>query len=177
MSSRRAFLATAATVSITTSGCLGRLSPTRSTTSLTLREPIFEQDSERWQESPFKTAVFSTPEEAKTALNTDMEGIEPAIEQAVNFDPDTEFLGVCASTREFVPQGTRKGWCPEIEIDGDRLVFRFPFEEWPNELEEPYVNRVILRVQQPGLLTSQPTRAAIEIETIERHADIRSCSD
>lgn len=176
MPSRRTFLATTAGISLTTAGCLDRFPSSQSLVGNTLREPIFADDGERWQDSPFEADVFSTPEEAKDALNTDIEPHGHSIEETINFDPNTEFLAVCASTVEFTPHGNLKGWCPRREIEGDTFVFRFPLEEWPNELDEPYVNRVILNVWNRNR-TSPPARAAIELQFLNGDEDIRTCSD
>ncbi|TYT61761.1 hypothetical protein [Natrialba swarupiae] len=173
---RRAFLATTAGISLTTAGCLDRLPSSQSLSGRTLEEPIFNDNEERWQDSPFEADVFSTPEEAKDALNTGIEPYEHRLEETINFDPDSQFLAVCASTREFTPQGNLKGWCPRREIDGDTFVFRFPFEEWPSELEDPYVNRVILNVWNRNM-TSPPTHAAVEVQFLDDDEDIRTCSD
>ncbi len=176
MPSRRTFLATTAGLSFTTAGCLDRLPSSQSVSGLTLEEPVFTDNEGRWQDSPFEAAVFSTPEEAKDALNTDIEPYEHKLEETINFDPDTEFLAVCASTREFTSPGHLKGWCPRGKIDGDTLVFRFPFEEWPNELDDPYVNRVILDVWRRRM-TSPPTRAAVELQFLNGNEDTRTCAD
>ena len=176
MPSRRTFLATVAGLSFTTAGCVDRLPSSQSLRGLTVREPIFTDNEDRWQDSPFEADVFSTPEAAKDALNTDLGPYEHSIDETISFDSDSQFLAVCASTREFTPQGNLKGWCPRREIDGDTLVFRFPFEEWPNELDEPYVHRVIMNVWNRNRITP-PTRATVELQFLDGDEDVRTCSD
>ncbi|GAB7018406.1 hypothetical protein [Halostagnicola bangensis] len=143
---------------------------------MTTQEPIFVDEEDRWDDSQFEAAVFSTPDEARNALNTDIEPYEHKIEEYLDFDSDSEFLAVCASTVEFTPQGNLKGWCPRREVDGDRFVFRFPFEEWPDELSDPYENRVIMNVWRRRM-TSPPTRATVELQFLEDDGDVRACSD
>jgi len=176
MPSRRTFLATTAGIPLTTAGCLDRLPSSQSLVGLTPQESIFVDNEERWQDSPFEAAVFSTPQEAKDALNTDLDPYQDGIEELINFDQNTEFLAVCASTRAFTPQGNLKGWCPRREIDGDTFVFRFPLEEWPDKLDEPYENRVILNVWSRNR-ASPPTRATVELQFLDDSGDIRTCSD
>lgn len=161
-------------------GCLSSVSSPSNEVQLTARaadrnrQSLFADETDRW-DTPFEAAVFTDPETADAALNID-EHNEPYRAKYLDFDSETEFVAVVASTLAVLPEGGQTTSCPNVSVKDETIQFELSFDEWPTEPEPPYQNWYVLtRWDRNGNVP--PEYASVTVHLPDERIDSETCSD
>lgn len=175
MTSRRTFLTAAVTVPIASAGCLNSSSEMklRSRAGGRAQQPVFQSTEDRWDGAPFTARVYSDPDKASENLNFD-DDYESRNSDLFEFDSNTEFLGVFASSVDIPPAGREMSWCPEVKFDNGRLIYELPIGDWPDEIESPDVEAFVLTLYEKNG-NDAPEYASVKIIHPDTDSDTRTC--
>ncbi|MFP8957487.1 hypothetical protein ACLI4Y_12210 [Natrialbaceae archaeon A-CW3] len=142
---RRKYISACSTIPVYLAGCLDILSDPEATSrsGIAARDEIFVGKDIEWKEDAFAADIFDNTDEFSSHINEDSL-VRPLNDRYTDFNADDTFVSVFASRLKLHSIGTTKGWCPEVEIEGDTLLFKVPLDTWPDELNERYENMVVI---------------------------------